>query len=96
MPTSASLCEGAIFYFSVFTSMQRVNSMNSHFQPNYSLVGKHHVVGKGLGTYGKSNIFDHELLLLTIISMINKLGSETLSHYLSLRLMDVICSKNML
>ena len=60
------------------------------------LVGKHHVVGKDLGTYGQSNIFDHELLLLTIIYMINKLGGETLSPYLSLCLMDAICSKNML
>ena len=64
--------------------------------PTYSLVGKHHVVGKYPGTYGHSNIFDHELLLLTIISMINELGGETLSPYLSLCLMDAICSKNML
>ena len=76
--------------------MQRVNSMHSHFNLNYSLVGKHHVVGKDLGTYDQSNIFDHELLLLTIISMINELGGETLSPYLSLCSMDAICSKNML
>ena len=64
--------------------------------PTYSLVGKHHVVGKDQDTYGQSNIFDHDLLLLTIISMINELGGETLSPYLSLCLMDAICSKNML
>ena len=64
--------------------------------PTYSLVAKHHVVGKDPGTYGHSNIFDHELLLLTIISMINKLGGETLSPYLSLCLMDAISFKNML
>ena len=74
----------------------RVNSMHSHFNLNYSLVGKHHVVGKDLGTYDQSNIFDHDLLLLTIISMINELGGETLSPYLSLCSMDAICSKNML
>ena len=59
MTTSASLCEGPIFYFSVFTFMQRVNSINSHFNLDYSLVGKHHVVGRDLGTYDQSNIFDH-------------------------------------
>ena len=70
--------------------------MHSHFNLNYSLVGKHHVVGKDLGTYDKSNIFDHGLLLLTIIFMINELGGKTLSPYLSLCLMDAICSKNIL
>ena len=34
--------------------------------PTYSLVGKHHVVEKDLSIYGHSNIFDHELLLLTL------------------------------
>ena len=64
--------------------------------PTYSLVGKHHAMGKDLSIYGHSNIFDHELLLLTIIYMINELGGETLSRYLSLCSMDAICSKNML
>ena len=63
--------------------------------PTYSLVGKHHVM-EDLSIYGHSNIFDHELLLLTIIYMINKLGGETLSPYLCLCSMDAICSKNML
>ena len=70
--------------------------MHSHLNLNYSLVSKHHVVGKDLGTYGQSNIFDHDLLLLTIISMINELGGETLSPNLSLCSMDAICSKNVL
>ena len=60
--------------------------MNSHFNLNYSLDGKHHVVGKDLGTYDQSNIFD----------MINELGGKILSPYTSLCLMDAICSKNML
>ena len=64
--------------------------------PTYSLVGKHHVMGKGLSIYGHSNILDHELLLLTIIYMISKLRGETLSPYLSLCSMDAICCKNML
>ena len=64
--------------------------------PTYSLVGKHHVMGKDLSIYGHSNIFDHELLLLTIIYMISKLGGETLSPYLSLCSIDAIYSKNML
>ena len=70
--------------------------MHSHFNLKYYLVGKHHVVGKDLGTYDHSNIFDHELLLLTIISMKDELGGKTLSPYLSLCSMDAICSKNML
>ena len=53
--------------------------MNSHFNLKYSLVGNHHVVGKDLGTYDQSNIFDHDLLLLAIISMINELGGKILS-----------------
>ena len=64
--------------------------------PTYTLVGKHRVLGKDLSIYGHSNIFDHELLLLTIIYMISKLGGKTLSPYLSLYSMDAICSKNML
>ena len=64
--------------------------------PTYSLVGKNHVMGKDLSIYGHSNIFGHELLLLTVIYMISKLGGETLSPYLSLCSMDAICSKNML
>ena len=70
--------------------------MHSHFSLKYSLVGKHHVVGKDLGTHEQSNIFDHDLLLLTIISMISELGGKILSPYLSLYSMDAICSKNML
>ena len=53
-------------------------------------------MGKDLSIYGHSNIFDHELFLLTIIYMISKLGGETLSAYLSLCSIDAICSKNML
>ena len=64
--------------------------------PTYSLVGKHRVLGKDLSIYVHANIFDHELLLLTIIYMISELGGETLSPYLSLCSMDAICSKNML
>ena len=64
--------------------------------PIYSLVGKHRVLGKDLSIYGHANIFDHKLLLLTIIYMISELGGEILSPYLSLCLMDAICSKNML
>ena len=50
--------------------------MHSHFNLNYSLVGKHHVVGEDPSTYGHSNIFDHELLVFAIISMINELRGE--------------------
>ena len=64
--------------------------------PTYSLGGKHRVLGKDLSIYGHANIFDHELLLLTIIYMISKLGGETLIPYLSVCSIDAICSKNML
>ena len=81
---AASLCEGHIFYFFY------------QFYFCYSLLCKHHVMGKDPDTYIHSNIFDHELLLLTIISMINELAGETLSPYLPLCSMHTICSKNML
>ena len=55
-------------------------------------LGKHHVARKDPSIYGHSNIFDHELLLLTIICMINKLGGDTLSLYLSMCSTDAICS----
>jgi hypothetical protein len=85
--------KGISFTFSVnFIFVQSTSYLNL----NYSPLGKHHVVGKDPDTYIQSNIFDHELLLLTIIPMINKLGGETLSPYLSLCSMDAICSKNML
>ena len=73
-----------------------VNSIPSYFNLNYSLVGKHHVVRKDPSIYGHSNIFDHELLLLTNFYMINKLGGETLIPYLHLCLTEAICYKNML
>ena len=85
----ASRCQGLSFTF-----MQE--SVVFLLTPTYSLVGKHHVLGKDLSIYGHANIFDHELLLLTIIYMISKLGGETLSPYLSLCSNNDICSKNML
>ena len=62
----------------------------------YFLVAKHRVEGKDLMIYGRANIYNHEVLLLTTIYKISELGGETLSPYLSLCLMDAICSKNML
>ena len=60
MTTSASLCEGHIFYFYVFTFMQE-SKYPSQFL--FFLFGKHHVVGKDLGTYIQLDVSDHELLL---------------------------------
>ena len=54
MATSDSLYEGPIFYFYVFTFMQRVKSFVSI--PFYFSFGKHHVVRKDLGTYVHLNI----------------------------------------
>ena len=63
MATSASLCEGPIFYFMYLLFMQA-----SKYFPMflfYFLFGKHHVVGKDLGTYIQLDMSEHELLLLT-------------------------------
>ena len=63
MITFASLCEGPIFYFSVFTFMQESIEC---ILISTSLVGKHHVVGKDLGTYIQLDVGNHELLLLSL------------------------------
>src|SRR3954465_4612117 len=49
MATSASLCEGPIFYFYVFTFMQESKFFSLLFFIFY--FGKNHVVTKDLGTY---------------------------------------------
>src|SRR3954471_3093270 len=54
MTTSASLCEGPILYFYVFTFMQRVKVFLL-FLFIFSF-GKRHVVRKDLGTYVQLNI----------------------------------------
>ena len=54
MATSASLCKGSIFYFSVFIFMQRVKVILYSFL--FFSFGKHHVVRKDLGTYVKLNM----------------------------------------
>ena len=52
--TSASLYEGHIFYFYVFTFMQE--SKLSLYSFLFFSFGKHHVVRKDLGTYVQLNI----------------------------------------
>ena len=64
MTTSASLCEGPILYFYVFTFYARVNSVLLYFFFIF-LFCKHHVVGKDLGIYIELDMSDNELLLLT-------------------------------
>ena len=54
METSASLYEGPIFYFHVFTFMQE-SKFFSLFLLFFSF-GKHHVVRKDLGTYVQLNM----------------------------------------
>ena len=54
MATYASLCEGPIFYFYVFTFMQE-SKFFSLFLLFFSF-GKHHVVRKDLGTYVQLNM----------------------------------------
>src|SRR3989337_664372 len=63
MTTSASLYEGPIFYFYVFTFMQE-SKYSSLFLFIFSFC-KHHVARKDLGTYIQLNVSEHELLLLT-------------------------------
>ena len=55
MAISASLCEGPIFYFLVFTFMQRVKVFSLYSFLFFSF-GKHHVVRKDLGTYIQLNM----------------------------------------
>ena len=54
--TSASLCEGPIFYFYVFTFTQRVKVFPLFLL--FSAFGKRHVVRKDLGTYVQLNMGD--------------------------------------
>ena len=68
----ASLRKGPIYYF-----YARVSSIPSHSNLLFSWQAS--CGGERLSIYGHSNIFDHELLLLTIIYMISKLGGKTLS-----------------
>ena len=63
MTTSASLYEGTIFYFYVFTFMQE-SKYSSLFLFTFFFC-KHHVVRKDLGTYIQLDMSGHELLLLT-------------------------------
>ena len=92
----ASLYEWTLYLLLCYLLSCYLFLLSQFLIPTYSLVDKHYVVGNDPGTYSHSNIFDHDLLLLTIISMINELGGETSSPYLSLCSMDAICSKNML
>ena len=50
MATSSSIYEGPMFYFSVFTFIQRVKVILS-IPFLFFYFGKHHVVRKDLGTY---------------------------------------------
>ena len=76
MTTSASLCEGPIFYFFYNFTFMLSQNFSPYSNLNYSPLGKHHVVGKDPDTYIQLNIYDHELLLLTIIPVVNELGGE--------------------
>ena len=88
--------KGLSFTFSAILLLCKSQNILLLFQPYYSPLGKHYVVRKDPGTYIQLNIYDHELLLLTIIPEVNKLGGETLNPHLPLCLMETGCSKNML
>ena len=85
MATSASLCEGPIFYFYVFT-MQRVKVLLS-IPFLFLSFGKHHVVRKDLGTYVQLNMSSMSYFV-DITLEVNTLGGKTISPYLSLCLVE--------
>ena len=63
MTTSASLCEGTIFYFYILNLCKSQSILPYSFL--FFSFGKHHVVRKDLGTYDQLDMSEHELLLLT-------------------------------
>ena len=89
MATSTSLCEGPIFYFYVFTFMQRVKVF-SLFLFILSF-GKHHVVRKDLGTLS-SWIWVAWVINVDITLEVNTLGGETISPYPSMCPVETFCS----
>ena len=96
MKTSASLYEGP-FFLPFPSTLFLCLSQLLLFQTQIFSIGKHcTMLGKDPHTYIQLNIYDHELLLLTIISMVSKLGYASLNSYLPLCLIETTCSKNML
>src|SRR4051812_19506674 len=59
MKTSASLCEGPIFYFYVFTFIQRVK-VSSLYSILFFSFGKHHVVRKRSDPTSNGQISAHK------------------------------------
>ena len=95
MTTSTSLCEGPIFYFSVFTFMQE--SLMFIPIPLYLFFSWQALCGRERSRH----IYPVEyrwswVIIVDIIPEINKLGGETLSPYLPMCLAEMACSKNML
>jgi hypothetical protein len=95
MTTSASLCEGPIFYFSIFTFMQESLmfipiSLYLFFRWQASCDREWSRPIYPVG-YRWSWV-----IIVDIIHEINKLGGKTLSPYLSMCLIEMVCSKNML
>ena len=95
MTISASLCEGPIFYFSVFTFMQEsvmfipiLLYLFSSWQASCGSERSRHIYPV---KYRWSWV-----IIVDIIPEINKLGGETLSPYLPMCLTETVCSKNML
>jgi hypothetical protein len=95
MTTSTSLCEGPIFYFSVFTFMQALVMFIPI--PLY-------LFSSGQASCGREwsrHIYPVEyrwswVIIVDIIPEINKLGGKTLSPYLPMCLTEMVSSKNML
>ena len=81
MATSASLCEGPIFYLFVFTFMQE-SKYSSLLLFIFSFC-KHHVVRKYLGTYVQLNMSSMSYYCWHH-PKVNTLGGEIISPYLSM------------
>ena len=86
MATSASLCEGPIFYFNIyFYAKSQIVSLYSFL---FFSFGKHHVVRKDLGTYIQLDMGSMSDITLEV----NTLGGEIISPYLSMCPVETFCS----
>ena len=84
MATSSSLCKGPIFYFSVFTFMQRAKVILSIPFLFFSF-GKHHLVRKDLGAYVQLNMSSMSYYWLTSPTgeYVGRWNYKPLSFYVS-------------
>ena len=95
MTTSASLCEGPIFYFYAFIFYARVNSVLLYFFFYFSLLQASCGGEKSRHKWPVKYIWSWFIIVDNYLYD-KWVGREILRPYLSLCSMDAICSKNML